>query len=247
MLIGNKVHNLPYCHSTNDYLKDLMTKNVVSDGEVVVTERQTNGKGQRGNSWESEDGKNLTFSFLLYPKDLLPNEQFNLNYFVTLSIYDFLKHVLGDINSIKIKWPNDIYVDDKKIGGILIENHIIADQIFSSIIGIGLNINQIDFVTPNATSIALLNKDTYNIKESLGMLLHYLNRYVKQLKNVESLRSLYFDNLLGYHEIREFIDPITQGKFMGKIVDVDSTGKLHLKTHDLSVKVFDLKEIQFVL
>ena len=246
MLIGEKVHNLPSCHSTNDYLKDLLTEEKVLSGTVVTTNHQTAGKGQRGNSWESNKGENLTFSFYLEPLGITPANQFGLNYFVTLSIYSFLSHVLLDSSYLKIKWPNDIYVGDKKIGGILIENQIIANQVVSAVVGVGLNLNQSKFNIPTATSVAIINNDTYDLKEALGMLFHFLNRYVRRLDRISDLKKEYFTHLLGYESVRKFLDQKSGKEFMGKIVDVSESGMLILKTQDLELKEFDLKEVKFI-
>jgi BirA family biotin operon repressor/biotin-[acetyl-CoA-carboxylase] ligase len=136
--------------STNSYLYDLNTVTKQVNGTIVSARNQTLGKGQKGNTWHTEEDKNLTFSVLTYPKTK-PKYAFYLNIIASLAVHK----ALSDLNiHAKIKWPNDILVNKKKIGGILIENQINADGINQSIIGIGLNVNQSVFKTNlNATSI----------------------------------------------------------------------------------------------
>ena len=136
-------------------MRDLILKNKNEiEGLVVFSENQTDGKGQRGNSWITERGKNLTFSLFLKPSILI-STQFVLSKIVSLSIVDFLMEM--GVKDVKIKWPNDIYCGDKKIAGILIENTISEGKINNCIVGIGLNVNQVNFDSSiqNATSLKL--------------------------------------------------------------------------------------------
>lgn len=246
MLIGKKVHTLPSCHSTNDYLKEMIMKSEVFNGEVVITNSQTYGKGQRGNKWESDDNQNLTFSFYLTPENLSATEQFSLNYFVTLSLFSFLKDVLTESSKLSIKWPNDIYVGNHKIAGVLIENQVVASHLISSVVGVGLNVNQTEFETENVTSIALINNDSYNLKEALGMLLHHLNRRAPLLSSLEFLREEYFERLLGFNKIRSYLHIKEERYFKGKIIDVLPSGELVLLNDQLEKESFGLKEVKFL-
>ena len=132
---------LPETGSTNNYLSQLCNEQeaAVKEFTTVIAERQTAGKGQRGNSWESEDYRNLTFSFVLYPTFVEVRRQFLLSQFISLSIKEELDEWTEDIS---IKWPNDIYWHEKKICGILIENDLAGHHIGRCIAGIGVNINQ---------------------------------------------------------------------------------------------------------
>ena len=125
--------------STNDYLAHLCRESKAKEFYTVMAESQTKGKGQRGNSWESEAGKNLTFSTVLYPTALEARKQFCLSMLAALACHEALSNYTDGFS---IKWPNDIYWKDKKIGGILIENELEGKYITQCIIGIGLNINQ---------------------------------------------------------------------------------------------------------
>ena len=125
--------------STNDYLSQLCKNNETKEFYTVWAERQTAGRGQRGNSWESEPGKNLTFSIVLYPTVLKARQQFYLSMLVSTAVVYALNNYTKGFS---VKWPNDIYWNDKKIAGILIENELEGNYVMQSIVGIGLNVNQ---------------------------------------------------------------------------------------------------------
>ena len=129
--------------STNDYLRSILSAKTLEDYTVVIAENQFAGRGQRGNSWVSEPGKNLTFSFLKRNLTLNPQNHFILNMGVSLALHDALSAI--GVPGLTIKWPNDIMSGNSKICGILIENLISGAQIRHSIIGIGLNVNQTNF------------------------------------------------------------------------------------------------------
>ncbi|TFG78733.1 MAG: biotin--[acetyl-CoA-carboxylase] ligase, partial [Flavobacteriales bacterium] len=138
--------------STNCYLKGLMQTEALEDFTVVVANQQNSGRGQMGSKWTSEPGKNLIMSVLKIFNDLPAEQQFSLNVCVSLAVFDTLKSL--EIPKLSIKWPNDILSGNLKIGGILIENSLLGTQIRSAIIGLGLNVNQTDFVDlPNASSL----------------------------------------------------------------------------------------------
>ena len=139
--------------STNDYLKQRCKEDKAKEFYTVIAECQTNGKGQRGNCWESEEGKNLTFSTVIYPTALEAKKHFIISAIASYAVYDALAQYTSGFS---IKWPNDLYWHDKKIGGILIENDMEGKYITQSIIGIGINVNQLNFLSdaPNPVSLA---------------------------------------------------------------------------------------------
>src|SRR5690554_4031443 len=154
MFLGKDILYLPVCHSTNDVAKDKLKEKEAAEGSIIITDQQTNGRGQRGNQWHSEPGMNLTFSLILSPKFLDPSELFGLNMAVALGIREALAQY---ISGVMVKWPNDIVHKEKgKLGGILIENSLKGQKIESSIVGVGLNINQVEFPLSQATSLAQL-------------------------------------------------------------------------------------------
>jgi len=180
LILGNRIVKLDETASTNVFLQEMLVNSTCFEGLVVVAKNQAQGKGQRGNTWESESGKNLTFSVLLKPNVLI-EEQFVLSQVVPLGIYDFL--VKMGFEQVAIKWPNDIYVGSQKIAGILIENTLTANKIAHCIVGIGLNVNQTQFSpTIKATSLALLTEKTFESEQLLNELLKCIEVRYLQLK-----------------------------------------------------------------
>jgi BirA family transcriptional regulator, biotin operon repressor / biotin---[acetyl-CoA-carboxylase] ligase len=243
LFLGKDIIYLTDCHSTNDEALKRLRKREVAEGSVVITDNQTKGKGQRGNQWFSEKGKNLTFSLVLQPKFLTPSEQFFLNICVSLSILDFLSDYIQDI---RIKWPNDIvHISGSKLGGILIENVLSQSSLESSIIGIGLNINQRDFFVPNACSLVQLAGQDFDIWELLrGLIKDIENRYI-QLKKVdkETLVKEYLQKLYGFGEWREFED---EEKFKGRIDGITAEGKLIIEKENGHFQQYAFKEVRFL-
>ena len=242
LFIGKKLENLPHCHSTNQIAGEMLNHDRPPEGTVVITDNQTAGKGQRGAQWESAAGQNLTFSILFYPHFLLIKHQFYLNMIISLGVARALQHELG--GKVKIKWPNDILVSDKKICGILIENSLKGSKIEYSITGIGLNVNQKEFAYEKATSLSDLTLTDYDLNDVFNKVIRGIEQYYLMLKagDLDKIRSDYLDNLYWLNE-RHVFD--AQGIFSGQIVDVDETGKLLVETNH-QVNAYDIKEIVFV-
>lgn len=173
--------HIPETDSTNNYLSKLSDKETVPEFTVVQSDFQTAGKGQRGNSWETEKGKNLLFSVILYPTFLEARRQFILSQIVSLSIKEELDRWTEDIS---IKWPNDIYWKDKKICGILIENDLTGTHIARSILGIGININQKTFISdaPNPISLKQITGQEYDATSILKAVMQRIRNYYSLLK-----------------------------------------------------------------
>lgn len=230
--------------STNRFLKDLSAIQTIENFTTVVAERQLKGKGQRGASWISENGKNLTFSIFINDLQLTIKASFILNCIVPLAIIDVLKKY--NLERLAIKWPNDIMSENKKIAGILIENTIKPDGRISSIIGIGLNVNQIHFENlPQASSLALLKNKTFD-KEALLIAIH--NEIVKNVKlntNTDRFWKKYH-SVLFKKDIPTVFNDIENKPFMGIIKSVSETGKLVLLLDDDSIKEYDIKEIKML-
>ena len=220
---------------------ELIKKGGAHEGVIVITDNQTAGKGQRGNTWIAEPGLNLTFSLILKPKFLAASEQFNLNIAISLGIHKTLS-IGGD--GFKVKWPNDIYHRNKKLGGILIQNTIKNNSIEDSIIGIGMNINQTDFSLPTATSLRLISDQEYDLNSFLDKLCHNIESEYLKLKSgkIATLKEDYLENLLGYNEERLFR---AGQEFRGTITGVSSTGKLQIQNL-FEVREFDFKEVEFL-
>jgi BirA family biotin operon repressor/biotin-[acetyl-CoA-carboxylase] ligase len=243
LFIGKNLVYVPECHSTNTLAAELSQKTGTLDGTVVITDRQTAGKGQRGNVWETEAGKNLTFSVILKPSFVAVRDQFNLTIMVSLAVHTILTKLLGA--TVKIKWPNDILVNDKKICGILIENSVSGDKIQNSIIGIGLNVNQDAFPLMTATSMKLISGKLFDANTVFAMLLEELESYYLQLRSgmVDELMNRYLSNLYWINETHVF--RVNDEEMTGMIQGVDRVGRLNVK-HENGYRFYDLKEISFV-
>jgi BirA family biotin operon repressor/biotin-[acetyl-CoA-carboxylase] ligase len=244
LFIGQKLIYVPECHSTNTLLNELNEKSDLPEGAVLITDNQTAGRGQRGNSWEAEAGKNLTFSILLKPKFLEPRNQFQLNMMVSIA----LAEAIGSVTNldIKVKWPNDLFTGDKKVGGILIENQLLGSSLSSSIIGIGVNVNQEQFNNPGAASLLNITNKMYSLEVIFLNILESIERAYLELRSARpgDLRERYLNSLYRYHRPHQFTS--NGEKFTGTIRDVDENGQLCVET-DEGIKVFAFKQIGFVI
>jgi len=194
----SKIISVEQTTSTNWQLLQLSNEENLPEGTVLVAGYQTQGRGQGSKSWESEPGANLTFSIILYPLSINASQQFILSKAVSLAVYDFVSQYVPNVS---VKWPNDVYVGDKKIAGILIENFIIGDLMTKTIAGIGLNINQKRFSSdaPNPVSLWQLTGKTFVLEDCLKTLHeHIAARYRMMTGNAEKLNSDYLQHLYRY-------------------------------------------------
>jgi BirA family biotin operon repressor/biotin-[acetyl-CoA-carboxylase] ligase len=232
-------------NSTNDYLKNLMRKQFVDNFTIVVTNNQEKGRGQRDAEWHSEAGKNLTFSVLVRDLIMNPTDLFTLNIAVALSVFETLNQLTS--KKCAVKWPNDIMADNKKIAGILIENAIQQNGEIYSVIGIGLNVNQINFNSiNNVTSLKLLESLDFNLDNVLNSLLENLKQNISLVRNKSDLLwKKYLENLFK-KEIPTTFEDENQQKFMGIIKGVSSVGQLQVLLEDDSIKNYGVKEIKML-
>ncbi len=244
LFIGKNIIYLPSCHSTNDKASELLQTSSVLEGTVVITDNQTAGRGQRGNIWKTTIGQNLTFSIILKPHFLQATEQFWLNIAVSLGVHDFLSSYLG--LNMKIKWPNDLYYKSKKLGGILIENNVQKTNLQSSIIGIGLNINQVNFEQLNATSLAQVTGQIYDLEMLFPELLEGIEKRYLQLraKNYTRLKFDYLRHFFWYQEQQYF--EINGECVAGMIMGVDEAGQLIVNIEN-QLQVFDFQKIKYLI
>ena len=242
LFIGKKIEILPHCHSTNKIAGQMLGSGEAPEGTIILTHNQTAGKGQRGNSWESEPGKNLTFSLVLNPRFLSVRDQFFLNIITSLAVAETLERELGPW--VKVKWPNDIYAKDQKICGILIENGLRGSTIESSVVGIGLNVNQTSFETGKATSMSEMTLKEYDLELLLEELVYSLERQYIRLRKGElkQLKREYHDKLYWMNEVHLFE---SEEVFSGQITGVDAQGKLVIQIAGQDSS-FDIKEIRFI-
>jgi len=245
-MIGSIVHRIHETDSTNNYAANQLLTKRLPEGVVFIADSQIVGRGQASSSWESEPNKNLTFSILLYPEFLEISRQFELSKAISLGVADFLnEHTHG----VSIKWPNDIYLENRKVAGILIENSIRINKISSSIIGIGLNINQQMFLSdaPNPVSLSQVTGRIYNLEESLSDLCRKINGRYGQLCNGEfnQIDPDYIQYLFRRETWSLYSDE--NGDFEGKILGVDSIGRLRIETKSGKINKYQFKEVSFRL
>ncbi|EGK01561.1 biotin--[acetyl-CoA-carboxylase] ligase [Dysgonomonas gadei] len=240
------IHLVDEIDSTNNYMKSLLLKQKVKEGTIVSADFQTGGRGQRGNGWMSENGKNLLFSIVLYPDAVKANEQFLISQVVSLAVADFLRKYTDGIT---IKWPNDIYWRERKICGILIENAIEGDQIKESVCGIGINLNQESFDSslPNPVSLKQITGEYYKQSIMLGEVRELLFSYYEQLRRgeIQIIAENYRDSLFrktGYHLFND-----NTNDFIARIKNVAPDGTLILETESGDERRFAFKEVRYVL
>ena len=243
-----KIEQFDTLPSTNQYC-ELLNLDETEEFTVIVARTQTAGIGQRGNHWEAEPGKNLTFSLVLKPTWLPIADQYQLTKAVSLGIADCLAPLIteGD-RRVRIKWPNDIYVDNDKICGILITHRIAGGQIATSVVGIGLNVNQETFPdwVPNPTSLHLLTGHEWVLNEMLEKVLVCIAHRYNELHNnpIGSLDEPYLSILLRRDEEAQYS---YQGKTItATLLDVNRYGHLQLVTDKGERLSCQLKEIQFL-
>lgn len=235
--------------STNDYLAELCKQGKAEEFYTVIAEDQTDGKGQRGNSWESEPGKNLTFSIVLYPTAIEANKQFHLSMLASIAIIDTLTDYTDGFS---IKWPNDIYWHDKKICGILIENELEGQYLSQSIIGIGLNINQTEFLSsaPNPVSLYQIIGKEIDKDEVFSKIIHALLGGYKALEDnfIEAsacISHLYKKFLYRKNDFHIYQDK--DGTFEARIHDVGHDGYLYLEDTGNNIRKYAFKEVTYII
>ena len=211
----------------------------LSPCEVVWADYQTAGKGQGTNSWESERGKNLLFSILYHPQDIPANRQFQISMAVSLAIADALGEQIGDVS---IKWPNDIYWRNAKIGGILIENRLMGQTIKDSIIGVGINVNQRQFHSdaPNPVSLWQIHGHETDRETLLRSILDRFSLYINK-----DVKSRYVNMLYRRKGFHPYCDK--DGAFMAEFKDVEDDGHLVLSKENGQQCRYAFKEIQFII
>ena len=246
----NKLHKkiivLNEVESTNNYASQLILTKAAEEGTIVLTQFQKNGRGQAGNLWESEAEKNLLATIILYPQFLNAGKQFVLSKIISLSLVEFLK---SKTSNVSIKWPNDIYVGNKKIAGILIENSIKGNNLYSSLLGIGLNLNQVKFLSdaPNPISLKQITGEEYNADSvAVEVSKSILNWYKKiETGNFYEINSAYFSHLFRGEKWAKYSK--NGNIFEAKIVGIGEFGQLQLEKKGGDIEELMFKEVEFVL
>jgi len=250
-MIGDRINiiRLKSVKSTNDFALGLYGNiEDLKDGTIVVAHTQTTGKGLDKNRWESEPGRNLTFSVCLFPHFLPVEKQFELNKAMSLGIYDFVRDRVPN-EKITIKWPNDIYINNEKVAGILINNTIKGNILDFTVAGFGININQAKFISdaPNPVSFIKYRDKESTLDECLDLVCKKLDTRYEQLKanQFAQLDSDYLESLFRLNENHTF-------KYEGIIIDaritgISNFGHLQLDTKDSRKLECDLKDIAFII
>lgn len=246
-----KLISLPEVDSTNSYARSLNQDK--TQPLVITTDCQMAGRGQRGNIWESEPCKNLTFSLVVYPLWLLPARQFELSMLVSIAIVNAIRPMVPDSHLLKIKWPNDIYYGDSKLSGILIENSIGAASIEKSIIGIGLNVNQTRFISdaPNPISLTQIIGVELSLSQILDMvvtnILDIMENYADD-PDVDHLTWLYNSMLWrGDGLPHMWFDEKRKTEFHGILIGVEPDGRINITDSRGTAHSYLFKEVRAVL
>ena len=245
--------NLPTVDSTNSFIREMLaeegTGTVVSATmlpgmTLVVADDQKKGRGQQGNSWETERGKNLIFSLLCHPDFIPASRQFLLSQCMAVSIREALAQYL---DGVEVKWPNDIYVGNGKISGTLIECDLQGKNISNCIIGVGININQTVFRSdaPNPTSMTLLTGKEHDRETVLASIMQHFQRYYAMLQDgqEEEVRERYMQHLYRREGMHRYSD--VRGEFMAEIAGVEPTGHLQLRFENGQMVRYEFKEVRF--
>jgi BirA family biotin operon repressor/biotin-[acetyl-CoA-carboxylase] ligase len=242
--LGHHQLHLSEVTSTNDLAKQLAEEQLGGHGTLITADFQQKGRGQELTAWESEKGLNLMCSLILVPEKLQADEQVYLNIVICLAVHDMVSEYLPGAD-VAIKWPNDVYVNGKKVAGILIESSLQGALVKQVIAGMGININQAAFVNPGAVSFVQVNKAQCDLKECTGTLVRHLNTRYAQLAGNQR-EQLWTE----YHEVLYKKDvPATfetgEGVFSGTVKGIDKAGRLMVYTGS-SMRTFHVKQIRWL-
>jgi BirA family transcriptional regulator, biotin operon repressor / biotin---[acetyl-CoA-carboxylase] ligase len=245
--IGKEIIRLKEVESTNSFFMDWLTREKPAEGTLVITAKQAAGRGTDGAMWESEPGLNLTFSFVLYPAFLAIDAQFYLNKTVSLGLADIVREVLPGRNDIRIKWPNDIYIGNRKASGTLIQNGIKGSLFEFAVIGIGLNVNQEEFrgEAPNPVSLKIVAGKAFDLEDILQRTIEKIIYRYDLLKH-GALQVIDEDYLKSLYRMQHLSRYIYKGSSIeAKITGVNRYGRLILEIPGDRKIECDMKEIKF--
>ena len=243
LFLGKDIHFLPDCHSTNDMALQALRQNQAAEGSIFITNHQTRGKGQRGNSWETKPGENLTFSLVIQPRFLDLSEQFVLNMAISNAIRRCIQEY---IPGLMVKWPNDLVVPGfGKLGGILIENLVGSSGWDYAVVGIGINVNQNQFANPKATSLSLVTGSSYPLEELFRLLITHVEQAYLALKKGKhaEIKAEYLRHLYLFEQQALFT--VGEESLAGKIIGLSESGNLLLELTNGQQRSFGIKEIAF--
>ncbi|MFM1877066.1 MAG: hypothetical protein RL266_2803 [Bacteroidota bacterium] len=229
LFIGSTVIRLERVDSSNNYARALIRDKMPIEGTLVLADEQLEGRGQRSNKWYSEPELNFTGSYILRPAFLAAKDQFMLSASVALAVLDLISEILQE-ETVKIKWPNDVLVNGKKIAGILIENSLRGNNLDNSIVGIGINVNQTGFAEGlNATSLKATSNKEFDLDELISVLNSKLEKRYLQLRQGQHqpILSQFNQNLFGFDEEKMLTVNGNEGIF--RILGARPSGELQLE------------------
>ena len=245
-----KWHRSDSIGSTNTYLRELNGGDPSYEYEVAVAVFQTAGRGQKGNSWESEAGKNLLFSILAHPSNLKVQEQFYISEAIALAVSDSVMAAIGPdyAADVSVKWSNDVYWKDFKMAGILIENTLQGSSILDTVVGVGLDVNQEVFVSdaPNPISLKNITGREFDIEALLSdIIARFIGYMEKKADERPEVDRLYRDRLYRREGFHRFCDE--KGEFSASIEGIRPDGCLMLLTDSGDHRVYEFKQVKFIL
>ena len=235
----------PICASTNLVALQLLRMGQAVEGTTIITDHQYAGQGQLTNTWVTTPRQNLTFSVILMPTFLATCNHFALNMMAALALRDVID--LYIMHGLRIKWPNDIYHQQKKLAGVRIDSLTAGSYLRAVVMGIGCNVNQRAFALPTATSLAQVCKRTFRLENLLHGLLDALETHYRCLRvqGLSVLHAHYLSQLYGFYQSCQFRDD--QGVFRGTIKDVRTTGQLLVDRADVGLRCYAPKEISLLI
>ncbi len=246
---GENTIFLPKVDSTNLEAWRQVKERELSNGTMIWTSNQYEGKGAANSIWSSDAEKNLTLSFIIYPDFLEIEHQFYLNMLTSLAIRETIEQLLENKSKVYIKWPNDIIVNNGKVSGMLIENSIYDSSIKTTIIGIGINVNQTIFPEniKNPTSLKLISNKETEIFHCASVLCNNMKKWHSKLteQKYSQINQSYHNHLYLINQENEFIKD--NKVFKGIITGISEHGKLKIQTSEKNVSEFAFKEVEYLL
>ena len=247
LFVGKVVLHFPELASTNQYAVEQLAKTKPSEGTVVTTDYQSAGRGQIGSSWQAEPGQNIHLSVLFYPHWLAARRQFSFSQAMALAVADTIS--LCTNQQAQVKWPNDVYMGDRKLAGILIQNSLQGGHMQWSVVGIGINVNQRNFSSDlrNPSSLSLVTGESFALADVQQSLYAHLEQRYLQLKRGDvQLQADYLKQLYRINEKADYRDVVSDTLFKGQIEGVSDQGKLLIRDEDGTLRSFGLKEVHFL-
>lgn len=244
-----QIINLHETGSTNAYLLDNAANFADEQLTIAVAAYQTAGRGMGTNTWESEAGKNLLFSMLIHPTEIAIRNQYLISMTEALALRDAIEEEIG-MPGVTIKWPNDIYYENKKISGTRIDLNIMAGKMQDFVLGTGININQKDFHSdaPNPVSMSQVTGRLHNIEAILGRIIELFQHYYDILMSEngnEKIVAMYHEHLFRKQGIYAYADD--KGEFLAQMQEVKPNGMLVLRRVDGTVSTYEFKEVKYII